>query len=211
MVYPFDVTTKAELTNSSITENGFYLDLANSRYLDINIKKEVLKEGAEGLTEDIRFNKPAKDGDQYTEEGIFTITVSNRYTDQLTTKTIYVGANKVLKAFVTTGLSIKEINNLVSKGAEIADDGTISQASTQTSTEEAVITTVPVNQDIDTDEAISTDTAPASTANVPASESLETADDNINQSFDYIIIIAVIFIIAIIVGIILYKRKRGVE
>jgi hypothetical protein len=207
MVYPFDVTTKAELTNSSITENGFYLDLAKSRYLDINIKKEVLKEGAEGLTEDIRFNKPAKDGDKYTEEGIFTITVSNRYTDQLTTKTIYVGANKVLKAFVTTGLSIKEINNLVSKGAEIADDGTISQAST----EEAVITTVPVNQDIDTDEAISTDTAPDSTANVPASESLEIADDNINQSFDYIIIIAVIFIIAIIVGIILYKRKRGVE
>lgn len=207
MVYPFDVTTKAELTNSSITENGFYLDLAKSRYLDINIKKEVLKEGAEGLTEDIRFNKPAKDGDKYTEEGIFTITVSNRYTDQLTTKTIYVGANKVLKAFVTTGLSIKEINILVSKGAEIADDGTISQAST----EEAVITTVPVNQDIDTDEAISTDTAPDSTANVPASESLEIADDNINQSFDYIIIIAVIFIIAIIVGIILYKRKRGVE
>lgn len=70
MVYPFDVATKAELTNSSITENGFYLNLAKSRYLDINIKKEVLKEGTEGVTEDIRFNKPAKDGDQYTEEGI---------------------------------------------------------------------------------------------------------------------------------------------
>ena len=31
MVYPFDVATGAELTNSSITENGFYLDLARSR------------------------------------------------------------------------------------------------------------------------------------------------------------------------------------
>ncbi|MDR3209952.1 MAG: hypothetical protein LBT36_04935 [Oscillospiraceae bacterium] len=28
MVYPFDVATKGELTNSSITEKGFYLDLA---------------------------------------------------------------------------------------------------------------------------------------------------------------------------------------
>lgn len=206
MVYPFDVTTKAELTNSSLTENGFYLDLAKSRYLDINIKKEVLKESTEGLTEDIRFNKPAKDGDQYTEEGIFTITVSNRYTNQLTTKTIYVGANKVLKAFVTTGLSIKEINNLVSQGAEIADDGTIIQAST-----EAVVPTV--NQDIDTYEVASTDTAPASTADVPASAGLETAYEDINQSYDYIIIIAVIFIIAIIIVIIFFKRrkKRGVE
>ena len=40
MVYPFDVVTGAELTNSSITENGFYLDLAKSRYLNIDIKKE---------------------------------------------------------------------------------------------------------------------------------------------------------------------------
>ena len=39
MVYPFDVKTKGELGNTSITENGFYLDFAKSRYLDINIKK----------------------------------------------------------------------------------------------------------------------------------------------------------------------------
>ena len=40
MVYPFDVDTGEELTNSAITENGFYLDLAKSRYLNIDIKKE---------------------------------------------------------------------------------------------------------------------------------------------------------------------------
>lgn len=128
MVYPFDVETKAELTNSSITENGFYLDLAKSRYLDINIKKEILKEGAEGLTEDVRFNRPAKDGDQYTEEGIYTITVSNRYTNQQTVKKIYVGTNSVLKAHVTTGLTISEINHQLSLGATINPDGTITPA-----------------------------------------------------------------------------------
>lgn len=77
MVYPFDVKTKGELTNTSITENGFYLDFANSRYLDINVKKEVMNEGATGLAEDVRFNRPAKDGEQYTDEGIYTITAIN--------------------------------------------------------------------------------------------------------------------------------------
>lgn len=125
MVYPFDVLTGAELTNTAVTENGFYLDLAKSRYLDINIKREVLSEGATGLTEDVRFNRPAREGDQYTDEGIYTITVSNRYTGQQTTKQIYVGTNKILLAHIVTGLSIQEIRDQIAKGAQIAEDGTI--------------------------------------------------------------------------------------
>ena len=123
MVYPFDIATKAELTNTAITENGFYLDLAKSRYLDINIKKEVLTTGATGLTEDTRFNRPAKDGDEYTDEGIYTITASNRYTAQQTIKKIYVGTNNILKAHMTTGLSVKEIEDLLAQGAEVNDEG----------------------------------------------------------------------------------------
>jgi hypothetical protein len=132
MVYPFDVVTGAELTNSSITENGFYLDLAKSRYLNIDIKKEVRKEGAEGLTEDVRFNKPAKDGEKYTDEGIYTITVSNLYTNQTTTKVIYVGTDDVLKAHVATGLSITDVEYQLSMGATVAEDGTLIPAPEQT-------------------------------------------------------------------------------
>ena len=125
MVYPFDVATGAELTNTAVTENGFYLDLALSRYLDINVKRETLAEGATGLTEDVRFNRPARDGEQYTEEGIYTITVSNRYTGQQTVKQIYVGTNKILLAHMVTGLSIEEVRGQIAKGAQIAEDGTI--------------------------------------------------------------------------------------
>ena len=125
MVYPFDVATGAELTNTAVTENGFYLDLALSRYLDINVKRETLAEGATGLTEDVRFNRPARDGEQYTEEGIYTITVSNRYTGQQTVKQIYVGTNKILLAHMVTGLSIEEVREQIAKGAQIAEDGTI--------------------------------------------------------------------------------------
>ena len=128
MVYPFDVVTGSELTNSSMTENGFRLDLAKSRYLKVNIKREVLMDSADGLVEDTRFNGPARDGAEYTDEGIYTITVHNNYTDQTTTKKIYVGTNKVLRAYMTTGLSIAEINALIEEGATIQEDGTIQLA-----------------------------------------------------------------------------------
>ena len=125
MVYPFDSTTGAELSNASFTENGFYLDLAKSRYLDINVKKEVLKDGADGLVEDIRFNRVDRDGEMYTDEGIYTVTVGNRYTGSETTKKIYVGENDILKAHLVTGMEIGEIKTLLLNGAQIRKDGTI--------------------------------------------------------------------------------------
>ena len=126
MVFPFDVKTRQELNNTSITENGFYLDLANSQYLDVNVKKEVLKEGSEGLSEDTRFNRPAKSGEEFTEEGIYTITVKNNYTNETTIKKIYVGNNRILKAYVQTGKSIDNIKTLVNAGATIDNDGNLS-------------------------------------------------------------------------------------
>jgi hypothetical protein len=125
MVFPHDVITRTELTNTSITENGFYLDFANTKYLDIDIKKEILKEGADGLIEDVRFNRPAKDGEVYKEEGIYTITATNNYTNQKTTKVIYVGTNNILKAVVTTGFSVNEIMQQIDNGAQVTEDGTI--------------------------------------------------------------------------------------
>ena len=125
MVYPFDVATGSELTNSSMTENGFRLDLARSRYLKVNLKREMLAESADGLVEDTRFNGPAQDGAEYTEEGIYTITVNNVYTGQFTVKKIYVGTNNLMKAYMTTGLSIPEIKELLDEGATISDDGSI--------------------------------------------------------------------------------------
>ena len=125
MVFPFDVFTGSELTNESFTDNGFYLDLANSRYLDINVQRSVYVEGNNGYTEDIRFNRPASDGTQYTEEGIYTITVSNNYTNETTTKTIYVGTDPLMRAYVVTGYSLDEIQSMVSNGYQISDNGSI--------------------------------------------------------------------------------------
>lgn len=125
MIYPFDIKTKEELRNTSITENGFYLDLANSKYLSVNIKKEVLKEGADGLIEDTRFNRPAKSGEEFTEEGIYTITAINEYINETTIKKIYIGKDKILKAHVQTGRSIANVRELVKLGAIIDEEGNI--------------------------------------------------------------------------------------
>lgn len=127
MVFPFDVLTKSELINTSVTENGFYIDFANSKYLNVNIKKEILKEGANGLTEDTRFNRPAKSGEEYTDEGIYTITAKNEYTNEKTTKKIYVGKDNILKAHVQTGYSINDIRNMVKLGAKIDKNGKITE------------------------------------------------------------------------------------
>ncbi len=123
MVFPFDLATRSELTNEAYAPNGFYLDLAKSRYLDINVKKELLAPGKNGLVEDTRFNGPARDGDEYTEEGIYTITASNPSTGQETVKKIYVGNDPVLKCYAVTGLPIEAINARLDAGDVIAEDG----------------------------------------------------------------------------------------
>ncbi len=129
MVFPFDVMTGSELPGGSITQAGFRLDLAMSRYLNMSITKQVLLEGSDTLSDDVRFNRPAKDGEAFTDEGLYTITVANQYTGATTSKQICVGMNKVLNAHVRTGLSVSQINDLVARGAYITIDGIIIEPS----------------------------------------------------------------------------------
>ena len=109
MVFPFDLETGEELKNTSIAKNGFRLDLAYSRYLDINVKRSILTESSAGMVEDIRFNRPARDGEKYDQPGIYTITVQNQYTEQETTKTIYVGDDQQMIDYVAKGYNLEQI------------------------------------------------------------------------------------------------------
>lgn len=203
MVYPLDAATGAELTNSSMTENGFTLDMAKSRYLDINVKREILTEGVDGLIEDTRFNKTVKDGDVFTDDGIYTITVSNKYTGQLTTKKIYVGTDLLLKAYMTTGLSIKEIKDLVSQGATIDEMGTI-HVLTPISNDEQPLQ--PASQPTSSPERNNDNSAVERGSN--------TGEDNKEQKEPMkvnplIIIILVLIVVVIMSGIIILKKHRA--
>lgn len=197
MVYPFDVFTKGELTNSSITENGFYLDLAKSRYLDIDVKKEVLVQGSDALTEDTRFNRPAKDGEQYTDEGIYTITVRNLYTGLETTKKIYVGTNNILKAHVKTGLPINEINAQLELGAQITDEGDIISASPQ-----------PAETNAHTSESLNVNSPELTTDEIDSSDENSPDAEQKNNNRYIIAIIGAALLLVVLLVIRKYRRSK---
>lgn len=125
VVFLKDIKTGSDLSNGSITENGFKIDLANSQYLKVHVKREVFKDGFDGLSEDTKFNSSATNGDSFTKEGVYTITVSNQYNKATTEKRVYVGKDNLLKAYMITGLSISEIQDKLALGAIINNDGTI--------------------------------------------------------------------------------------
>ena len=124
MVFPFDVTTGAELSDNAVTENGFKFDLAKSRYLTVDIVRNAVKKENDRYSLDTRVNTPTKDGQSYTTEGIYTFTVKNPTTDESTTKTIYVGTNPIYKA-LAGGKTIDAINELLAQGGILQDDGSI--------------------------------------------------------------------------------------
>ena len=130
MVYPFDVKTGAELGDTSWTKNGFRLDMARSRYLTIDVKRTVVKKSGNTYTEDVRFNRPAKDGDAYTEEGIYTFSVNNLYTGESTVKNIYVGESAVIQALAKNKLTVEELNNLLKDGTTMNEDGSLTKPET---------------------------------------------------------------------------------
>lgn len=126
MVYPFDIGTGSELLNRSITPNGFRIDLANSKDLDIFVTQTNITVNSNGKhVEDSRGEKTAKDGAEYTKPGVYTIKVKNPYTDKETTKTIYVGDDEFLKALAGSGLTVKELDDALKNGYTIAEDGSL--------------------------------------------------------------------------------------
>lgn len=127
MVYPFDLSTGSELSEKSMATEGFKLDMAKSRYLTIDVQKSIVKVDKDGyLTEDVRFNRPAKDNEEYTAEGIYTFTVKNQYSDaDSVTKTIYVGNNKYYKALSKYGISVDELNEQIHLGHTLKKNGTL--------------------------------------------------------------------------------------
>lgn len=126
MVYPFDTVSGNELSDLAWTADGFQLDMARSRYLTIDVQKSSLSVGSNGqVKEDVRFNRPAQDGESYTDEGIYVFSVKNLYTGESTTKTIYVGDNKFLRALSQGNMTLAALNEKIAAGGTVQADGSI--------------------------------------------------------------------------------------
>ena len=178
VVYPKDLSTGDYLADNSVTENGFVLDWAKSRYLDVNVKLSQWTKGPNGYTEDTRYNRSAKESDVYDDTGIYTITVTNPTTDPYgnnpTIKKIYVGSDNVLIASMNAknaAYSINDIFNLFeNEGYKISNNGELIPPADATTLETTTITT--------TSEALTTITSSETTTTTTTNVTIPTQTSN---------------------------------
>lgn len=205
MVYPRDIVTQSELAESSVTPNGFYIDLAESYYLKPYIQMTRWTKGVNGYVEDIRLNTVANDGDKFEEEGIYTITVVNPTTNLTTEKKIYVGSDSVLIAHMNvenSSYTVNEIANLVEQGAQIKDDGTIVMPTSYEPEGETSETTTLSDTTAD-----KTEISTASDIN-SAVNSVESEVNNVIVAVLFAVIVVVVIVVAAIAVLVLKKRKK---
>ncbi len=208
MIFPFDVTTGNELANNGITPNGFMLDMAKSRYLTIDVQRTEISLEGDVYTEDVRFNRPAKDGESYTDVGKYTFTVKNLYTNESTTKTIYVGTSPILKALAATGKTVSEINDILMQGAQIGEDGSIVFPSTGETVE--VINTEESNEiKEEVIEPIVQEEYEENEESASQEQEVDEVEQNSNNNSSSYVFYAIIIVLIILVSILLiYKRAR---
>ena len=214
MIYLFDTTTGAELANNARVEDGFRVDTAKSRYLNIGVVKSVIKTGARGYYTDERVNTAAKDGEVFSSEGIYTITVKNQYSNNVpTTKVIYVGTSPVLKT-LASGYSLDEINNLISQGAELQKEGTLVMPKVEeVIPEETAETETKPNfkghveeQSRDVEK---TDNTLAETVNKEMEEAGSDAIEDATDSLSPLIILGSVALVLVIGFVVMYGKKRS--
>lgn len=217
MVFPFDISSNAELSDGAITANGFKLDMAKSHYLTIDVERFVMKESNGVFTPDSRFNRPAKDGDSYTEEGMYVFTVKNLYTDAApTVKTIYVGSSAIYKA-LASGYSLDEINSMIAEGGTLEDDGSITMPVIE-EPEPPVEEETPANEET-VEEQTAVDTAQSETV-TPADQNTEEEpqtedapsegtdeEENTKKGGGAGIIIFAVLAAAAVCGVVFWRKK----
>lgn len=230
MLFPFDTVTGSELINNAITPNGFRIDLANSKDLEVNVERVAIKTNSNGKhIEDVRENKAAKDGATYTAEGMYRITVKNTFTEQETPKTLYVGTDPFLKAMANTGWSVEKLDEMLSEGYTLADDGSLVAPSDPSDETEQMIAeateTVAAQQEADlaelnggatetevvTEATVDDVTAEESDAIVDDApvENVEAVTEESRKGSAFPAIIAVIVAIVVAVVVVVLKNKAG--
>lgn len=203
-IFLFDTGTQSELSDRSNTENGFRLDYANSKYLDVYVEQKTIHFNGTSYSEDTRGNKSAKNGSEYTEEGIYEISVQHDYNNSRTTdKTIFVGSSPIIKALSKNNITIADINNFLAQGYKIDNEGSlVSNTGEELDTEELVEDEVAV-EETRIDETV------VETPSQDVPNDKEETSKNLSKSSNRIITIIIILIVA--GGILGYLRKKQIK
>ena len=210
MFFPFDLSTGAELRDNAITPNGFMIDMAKSRYLNINVKRFAVVDSSNGHIEDERMNAPAKDGNEYTDEGVYIVNVTNQYTGEQTEKKFYVGSDPFLIAMAKSGKSAHEIDEFISQGYTIDTDGSLVAPIPESSNDENLVEQTTEKDDktglIEVDSNNSEEKPSASDQSPTVEDTQEEAESS--SSFGWVIVVICIVLIAASVLFYIMRRKK---
>jgi hypothetical protein len=191
-----DVDTDQFITNANVAPHGFYIDIANSQYLEMSIKREVLSESADGLVEDTKFSGVAKEGRQYTEEGIYTVTIENPATGDSVVKRIYVGDRDILLAHMKTGMPIDEIEEQLAAGAYIDDQGRL-------------LTPDPEEEARAEDPSETSDASEDTTEDLSADTTMSAQHHNTQRSANTLVLVSVAAAFLVSVAVVLYRKAHS--
>ena len=190
-----DLESGNKLSSNAIAENGFEMDLSKSRYLDVEIKREILDTENNKLEDDPKWNKTAKTGGAYKEEGIYLITGKNRYTKKESREIVYVGDNSILQDCVKKGMSLDEIQQMLTEEKERAEKATETETEmeTQVQTEE---------------ETVESTQEKGMEANVSEEETTEISKEEGKKSNKVVIIAVVAAVVLVVVVLIMMNNKK---
>ena len=217
MAYPFDIKTGSELREGDICEEGFTIKLAGSRYNEVAIKYDVVV-GEEGQKKfDTRKYSVAKDGATYTDEGVYTFSVNNPYTNVTTTKTVYVGTDPYLKALSKTGRTLLEINDKIQQEYLIEEDGSIVLPKMETPEPEVVqeiileqTEDIPVIAEVDSDAVVDVVEEVSEEENGDNETMVEESPKQENKTNSLIVPISVGLVVVIGIIYMLLKNKKKI-
>ena len=179
-----------------MTPSGFRLDFANSHYLTVYVKYSALNRVGNSYCEDVRANRPAKDGEKYTEPGIYTIEVTTDYASQPTTKRIAVGTDPALYAYVTSGLSIEDFNSRLNDEFVIQEDGSLIEPTS--------VSIVPSSQAASV-EPPATSTEESTSSKV---EQLAQETEKASGGFPVAAVGGAVLAVAAVAGVVIVKKKK---
>ena len=180
-----------------MTPNGFRLDFANSHYLTVYVKHSVLNRVGNSYCEDVRSNRPAKDGEKYTEPGIYTIEVTTDYASKPTTKRIAVGTDPALYAYVTSGLSIEDFNSRLNDGFVIQEDGSLIEPTSVSIAPSSQVASVEPS-------AVSTEESTGSKMEQPAQKT-----EKASGGFPVVVVGGAVLVVAAVAGVVIAKKKKA--
>ena len=95
-VHFFDIASKNELLDRNITRDGFSISALSSNALGIFVEYYTIQTDASGYKALNRnYGRMAKDGNEYTDNGIYVITVTDPRTDEKMQKTLFIGDSEL--------------------------------------------------------------------------------------------------------------------